>query len=487
MIGRTDIGGGLAVVAFVTAACGAGEGDSTAARGIEPPAELRNEPSLQIDTAGAIGLSAQFRHAAGRALPAVVQVQVTARPGRVRRWPRSDERRTVNTGSGFIMDGDGHVLTNHHVVRDAERVSVRLADGREFGAGIVGADPSTDVAVLRLAETGGAELPFARFGDSDGLQVGDWVLALGNPLGLDFTVTAGIVSATGRSLGILADGIRSTHLEAFIQTDAAVNPGNSGGPLVDLLGRVVGINAAIESGTGYFTGAGFAIPINLVRRVAADLIQNGVVHRPRLGVTVQDVTEADAEVYGLPSIGGAEIASISPGLPADRAGLRMGDVVTRVDGVPVHGVTDFQLTLASHRPGETVELELIRFGTPLRRSVRLDQFEPGQALRVPAPEPASGSGLLGFMAEPLPRAILDAAGVPGEARLWIASVDPFGPARETVPAGVALISLNGQAVRSVSDLERIAASIQPGQAISVVVADPRLDRPAPTIYNYRVR
>jgi serine protease Do len=300
-------------------------------------------------------------------------------------------------------------------------------------------------------------------------------------------VTAGIVSAKGRSLGILADDAGSPILEAFIQTDAAVNPGNSGGPLVDLLGRVVGINAAIESGTGYFTGAGFAIPINLARRITSDLIDEGVVHRPRVGITLQDVTAADAEVYGLAEIAGAEVAAIAPGLPADRAGIRMGDVIVAVAGSAVGTVSDFQLRLAALRPGDTVDLDLVRFGASIRRTVRLDQFDPSPVVSLPDRKPVTGSDLLGFRVDSLPRIIATRTGLPSEASVWITAVDPYGPAARTLPTGVAILSVNGQAIRGLEDFERVSSRLGPGRVVSVVIADPRVDRPAPTIYNYRLR
>src|SRR5690606_14965002 len=211
------------------------------------------------------------------------------------------------SGSGFIISRDGYVLTNNHVVESANRVTVTLTDNREFEAEVVGRDPNTDVAVLKIDAQ---DLPAVRLGDSDGLEVGDWVLALGYPMSLGETVTAGIVSAKGRSIGIMQknDGA-SAPLEHFIQTDAAINPGNSGGPLINLSGEVVGINSAIAAATGSYSGYGFAVPIQLAKRVADDLIRYGAVHRPRLGVMIGDVTPADVEVFRLPGSSGAVVKS----------------------------------------------------------------------------------------------------------------------------------------------------------------------------------
>jgi serine protease Do len=444
-----------------------------------------------VDTAMAAQLSGAFRGAAGRALPAVVQIRVTARPrpdsrtGRVH--PPGTELRSRSTGSGFILDERGHVVTNNHVVQGAELLTVVLTDGRDYDATLVGADPYTDVAVIRLNGTPADGLAAARLGDSDELEVGDWVLALGNPLGLQFTVTAGIVSAKGRAINIL-ESPDNTQLEAFIQTDAAINPGNSGGPLVDLLGRVVGVNSAIESRTGFFSGAGFAIPINLAAKVADDLIRYGVVRRPRLGVIIQDVNAADAEIYGLPAVTGAEIASVTPGSPAEQGGLEMGDVVVAVNSQRIGSVTDLQATVARFQPGDSVGLSVIRYGTRLDRAVRLGEFAPAPEQTLTAREPATGVHLLGFTVGDLPENLGGNIGLRDESRLAITEVTPFGPAEEAlIPRGVILLRLNGQPVRTRDDVERIVAGIEVGDIVSVVTLRPRADDAAPTIFNYRVR
>ncbi len=329
------------------------------------------------------------------------------------------------------------------------------------------------------------------FGDSDSLRVGDWVLALGNPLDLNFTVTAGIVSAKGRNLNILRTSASQNSLEAFIQTDAAINPGNSGGPLVDLLGRVVGVNGAIETTTGFFSGAGFAIPINLARKVADDLIQYGAVHRPRLGVSIQDVNSADAELYKLPSISGAEISSVSPGMSADKAGLHMGDVVVALNGQAIGGVTELQDHVARLKTGDKIRLGIIRYGQSLEKTITLtEEFESG-AKKVAAASPPKVSGVerMGFSVLPAPRDAAVKVGLETEATLAISAVDPFGPAYEAqLPSGpnIVLVSINGQDVHSVKDVEKIADGLKPGQIVSVVVLNVGPDA-APTIFNYRMR
>src|SRR5690606_10585608 len=224
----------------------------------------------------------------------------------------------------FIISEDGYVLTNNHVVDNASRVTVTMTDRRQFDATVVGRDPNTDVAVLKIDAT---NLPVVRIGNSDEIQVGDWVLALGYPLSLGETVTAGIVSAKGKNIGIMGRNEEAAApLEHFIQTDAAINPGNSGGPLVNLRGEAVGINSAIASPTGTYSGYGFAVPIRLAKRVADDLIEYGVVHRPRLAVVIHDVGPADIDAFSLPNAAGAVVQTLQDG-PARDAGVQIGDVI----------------------------------------------------------------------------------------------------------------------------------------------------------------
>jgi serine protease Do len=486
------------VLIVAAAACGEGAQSRVEIPEFEGSPTVRVssiEAPIPLDTLTASTLSSTFRAAASEALPAVVRVSVTRNgdfrprgaPFDVQPEQEPEERRSRGTGSGFIVDPGGHILTNHHVVAGAERVTVVLSDGRDFAAEIVGGDPNTDVAVIRIAGAPDEAFPAIQVGNSDELKVGDWVLALGNPLDLEFTVTAGIVSAKGRALNILRND-DNTQLEAFIQTDAAINPGNSGGPLVDLLGRVIGINSAIQSETGFFAGAGFAIPINLARKVANDLIRDGVVHRPRLGVVIQDVTAADAEVYGLPRITGAEIASVTPGQPAARAGIQMGDVVVAVNGEAITSVTELQARIARFQPDETVKLSLVRYGEAIEKEVALGEFAASQNSSVrPAPR-ASGSALLGFRVQPAPRVSAEAVDLDPGRTVAVDSVDRFGPAAEAgIQQHLIVLEINGQDVHSVTDFERIGRALRAGEVVSVVIIAPLQPGAAPTIYNYRVR
>jgi serine protease Do len=282
------------------------------------------------------------------------------------RWmvpPR--ERRTMSLGSGVIVSPDGYILTNNHVIRGAEQIKVTLADKREFEGRVIGTDPKTDLAVIKIQAQG---LPSIRWGDSDALRVGEPVIAIGSPYGLTQTVTAGIVSATGRANVGIAD------YEDFIQTDAAINPGNSGGALVNARGELVGINTAIFSTTGGYQGIGFAIPSNMAKVVMESLIREGRVVRGWLGIWIQPLTEELAQEFGLQERQGALVADVVEGSPAEKAGLRRGDFITHYNGKPVEGPTELRNMVASTRPGSTVKLKLIRQGKELLLKVRIAEL-----------------------------------------------------------------------------------------------------------------
>jgi serine protease Do len=500
----------LSGAALVLAACGGT--DSAHAQG-DPRAQVRQQlgPIATIDTATAFHLSNTFRAAAERALPAVVYINVTAEPravaqnGAPRRQqvpvpedllrqfgfsapPDMDPVPRSGAGSGFIIDANGHIMTNHHVVTGASRILVRLVDGREYTARLVGSDAATDVAILKIEPRSGETLPVASFGNSDEARIGDWVIALGNPLGLDFTVTAGIVSAKGRSLrGGAANGNTAPPLEAYIQTDAAINPGNSGGPLVDLLGRVIGMNTAISSQS--FIGHGFAVPIDLARRVADDLLAHGYVRRPRIGVTVGDVEAVDAEIYGLSSIRGAQITSVTPGDPGARAGLRPGDVVLAVDGRDIRNATDLTTTLARRQPGDEVTFTIWRDRRQSTVRVQLGEFARSTPQTAATDRNARPEDRLGFSVSPVTADEAARLGLPREAGLVIDEVNQFGPAARRLgsrtPNGAQLLrSINGRAVRTMQDFERAVADVGPGSAVSLRVVDRDLGE---VVVNFRVR
>jgi serine protease Do len=456
------------------------------------PAPIGNT-MLAADTAAAFALSSAFRSASARTLPSVVFIAVeqmapTARqdqldmiPEQFRdlfRLPPSQQQPRTGRGSGFIIDAQGHILTNTHVVADASRMTVRLLDGREYVAHVVGYDLSTDIAVIRIQPREGETLPVAPLGDSDALRVGDWVMALGNPLGLDFTVTAGIVSAQGRAL--------SGGLESFIQTDAVINPGNSGGPLIDLSGSVIGINSAIF-GSDRFVGYGFAVPVNLARRVVSDLLEFGYMRRPQLGAVVSPVTAVEAEIYGLREVRGAHISGVTPGGPGARAGLRAGDVVLSLDGQPVRNDTHLIASLAQLRPGQLVSLGIQRAGRPQTIAVQLGEFDrPPQRQAAVSETPADRpEQVLGFSVRDVRPEDAARVGYRGEGGVVVREVVPFGAAQQAqVQPNMIIVAINGQRVRDAQQLREIVRHITPGAAVSLTLHDPELNE---RIVNYRTR
>ena len=275
------------------------------------------------------------------------------------------ERETQATGSGVIVDAaQGYVLTNSHVTENGNSIEVTTKDNRNFKARLIGRDPDTDIAVLQIS---GSNLTAVPIGDSDRLQVGDFVLAVGNPFGLGQTVTSGIVSALGRSPGI--EGY-----EDFIQTDASINPGNSGGPLVDLQGRIIGINTAIVAPSGGNVGIGFAVPINMARQVMDQLINSGEIKRGRIGVAIQDLTPDIAQALGTTHTEGAVIARVEPGSPAEHAGLRTNDLVVAANGAPIHNGAELRTRVGLSKVGAAVDLTVVRGGSERTVAVRVDQF-----------------------------------------------------------------------------------------------------------------
>ncbi|NWG39233.1 MAG: Do family serine endopeptidase [Hydrogenophilaceae bacterium] len=327
------------------------------------------------------GTNNSFAEAAKHAIPAVVNI-FTQKQVRGPRNPFTDDpvfrhffgdrfdprpREVSNLGSGVIASSNGYILTNHHVVEGAEEIQVALADGRTVPAQVVGADPETDLAVLKINAD---KLPAITFGQSDSLRVGDWVLAIGNPFGVGQTVTLGIVSALGRThLGI-------NTFENFIQTDAAINPGNSGGALVDAAGNLVGINSAIYSRTGGSQGIGFAIPVSLAKQVMEQIIRDGSVTRGWVGIEVQDLSPELAESFELSGTSGALIAGVLKGGPADRAGVKPGDVLMKVNGNQVVDSSSLLNLIAALKPGEQAMLTVARKRQVMEFSVKVEKRPP---------------------------------------------------------------------------------------------------------------
>ena len=348
-------------------------------------AQTRPTPSVVQPIAEA---SNAFVAIANNVTPAVVSIEVvsTARPGTARRGqvpqgapPGMEDffrqfeipqqsRPMRGQGSGFIVTSNGYILTNNHVVTNSDRetvadkVTVKMLDHRVFTAKVIGHDRTTDVAVIKIE---GSNFPTVTLGNDAVSRIGEWVLAIGNPLGLENTVTAGIISAKGRSLADLMNptGNNQYAISDLIQTDAAINPGNSGGPLVNQRGEVIGINSAIASPTGFNAGYGFAIPITLAKRVMDQLIANGRVRVAALGIVIDDVSPEDAAVAGVKEIRGVLVRNFpTDNTPAKRAGMQPGDVIITADGQPVDRVSTLQRIVRNHNPGETIEIEAMRYG-----------------------------------------------------------------------------------------------------------------------------
>ncbi|HZX61957.1 MAG TPA: Do family serine endopeptidase, partial [Bacteroidales bacterium] len=268
-------------------------------------------------------------------------------------------------GSGVIIDPEGYIVTNNHVVQDADNITVTLNDKRVYKATIIGADPSTDLALIKIEEKG---LPFLTYGNSDEVRIGEWVLAVGNPFNLTSTVTAGIISAKARDINIL--GSQGT-VESFIQTDAAVNPGNSGGALVNLKGQLIGINAAIASGTGNYVGYSFAIPANIVKKVVEDFMKFGKIQRGYLGIRYKEIDNQFAKDKDLPSVNGVYVQDVVEGGAAEKAGMKKGDVILQMQGLPVNSKSELQEIISQHNPGDKLSLTIYRVGKQVDLSLTL--------------------------------------------------------------------------------------------------------------------
>jgi serine protease Do len=364
-------------------------------------------------------------------------------------------------GSGVIIDKDGIIVTNNHVIEGADDISVTLYDKRKYKAKVLGADPKTDVAVIKLDKT--KDLPVAKLGDSSRIEVGEWVLAIGNPLGLSSTVTSGIISAKGRADVGVAD------FEDFIQTDAAINPGNSGGALVNLQGEVIGINTAIASRTGGYMGIGFAIPSNMVKKVMNDLITKGKVVRGFLGIQIQNMNESMAKGLRLDDPNkGIFVGEVVPRSPAAKAGLLPYDVIMELNGRPVTDVNSFRNEIASTDPGQTAKLMVIRDGKKISLDIKLAELdnavasvkqEPGN---VEKPETK-----LGLEVEPLTPDIMTELGIDkGTKGVIITNVNNTGNAGDAgIMRGDIVQEMNRQKILSVEDFNRVSKTVKSGDAV----------------------
>ena len=358
-------------------------------------------------------------------------------------------------GSGFIISADGVILTNAHVVRDASEVTVKLTDRREFVAKVLGSDPLTDVAVLKIAAK---DLPVLSLGGARDLKVGEWVLAIGSPFGLESSVSAGVVSAKGRSLP-------DDSMVPFIQTDVAVNPGNSGGPLFNTRGEVVGINSQIYSRTGGYQGLSFAIPMETVLKVKDQILATGKASHARLGVAVQDVNQTLADSFQLKKPQGALVSSVEAGGPADKAGLMVGDVVLQVNDKALAESGDLPALIGQALPGETMHLAIWRQGKPAQLSVQLGNANDKLAV-ASKPDPAMSKGRLGLALRPLDPAEQRASGLLAGG-LVVERVQQGPAALAGVQQGDVLLAINGAKVKTVAQVQ--TAMTHAGKSIALLI------------------
>jgi serine protease Do len=372
------------------------------------------------------------------------------------RTPRRNFRvpRQQGLGSGVIVTKDGYILTNNHVVDGAEEVKVALQDGREFTAKVIGRDPKSDVAVIRIDAK---DLPALSMADSDQVEVGDLVLAIGNPFGIGQTVTTGIVSATGRAGAIGLD------YEDFIQTDAAINPGNSGGALVDAEGRLIGINTAILSRSGGNQGIGFAIPVNLARDVMESLVKDGRVTRGYLGVMIQDLTPALAEQFNLKNSGGALVGDVTEKSPASKAGLETGDIIVEFNGKKVTDSRHLKLEVARVKPGETVPVKVLREGANKTFKVTVNEIPGSDALaKSDSKGPAEDTGTLnGVSVTDVDNRARQEFNLPANVRgAIVTEVDPDSAAAEAgLRTGDVIVEINRKPVKNAEEAVRLTERV----------------------------
>jgi serine protease Do len=375
-----------------------------------------------------------------------------------RRFFEETPRRPVRaSGSGFVLSPDGHIVTNNHVVEDATEIQVKLADGRELTAKVVGRDPKTDLALLKVEATG---LPVIPLGDSAALQVGEPVMAIGNPFGLEQTVTTGIVSATGRVIG-------SGPYDNFIQTDASINPGNSGGPLINGRGEVVGINTAIFSQSGGSVGIGFAVPSSLAKVVLTQLAEHGTVERGWLGVSIQPMTRELARAFKRSDASGALVSAVIEGSPAEKAGVKAGDVIVEFDGKKVAKSEDLPRLVADVHVGNEVPMVVVREGKNVRLTAKIARLVEEAPSRIAATE---GKGQLGLSAQPVTPPVARELGLKVKEGVLVRDVVEGGRAYEAgIRAGDVIVEIDRQPVRTVEDLKIRVDKQAKGEPIVMLV------------------
>ncbi len=454
------------------------------------PAAVADRPAVEasapvVTTAGV----PDFVSLADRVVPSVVSVYSTEvqEPGEGRRMPADpfhfffgprgqgdDDEPSVrrSSGSGFFISPDGEILTNNHVVEDADKIEIQLADDSELAVEVVGRDPETDLALLKVVDGKGG-FPYLELGDSSAVRVGEWVMAVGNPLNMDHTVTVGVVSAKGRVLGL-----SDTSFENFIQTDAAINFGNSGGPLVNLHGQAVGINTAINARG---QNLGFAVPINTAKRILEQLRERGEVVRGYLGVTIQNIDQDTQKAFGLSSDDGAFVVEVMPGYAADEAGIEHGDVIVTVDGEPIEDTRELIDLVSALPPGTEVALGVVRDGESRKVEVTLDE-RPRDGDLAEAPEGGDtedrAADRVGIEVRELTPRMRQFYGVDDDVDgVVITSVRAVSPAGDAgLLRGDVITEANRNAVSSVDELLDEIDTVSPGERLVLYVYRPRADR-----------
>ena len=457
----------------------------------QPAISAPSAPVVPARTRAAAALSpalVSFADVAERLNPSVVNIDATSRgSSRSRRFgglpvpdgpdlfdrpgERDPQGPRRGAGTGFIIDANGLILTNHHVVDGADRIMVRLTDGRNLHATRVGSDPDTDIALIKVDTA--RPLPSAALGDSDSLRVGEWVVAIGNPLAYEHTVTVGVVSFIGRKLF-------DSSLDRYIQTDAAINFGNSGGPLINARGEVIGINAAISSRAA---NIGFAVPINQARAILPQLRDTGHVSRGYIGVSLRDVDPDLQRSLALNSTDGALVQDVTPGSPGARAGIRTYDLIIAVDGKAVSGNDQLIQLIAARQPGTVASLQIVRDNHPINIPVKLTERPPREQKRAAgdeeqAPQPSSQRGsAIGLSVRDLDRDFAARFKLPdGMEGVVISRVEPMSPAFDAeVERGHVLLEINRHPVRSVDDYRRLTANVKTGDILALYIYRPESD------------
>jgi serine protease Do len=366
-------------------------------------------------------------------------------------------------GSGFVIDKEGHILTNYHVIEGADEIVVILDDNgteKEYSATLVGSDPKTDIALIKINRESGdnRDFPFLKLGSSENLEVGEWVVAIGNPFGLSHTVTVGVVSALGRSIG-------AGPYDEFIQTDASINPGNSGGPLINIEGEVIGINTAIISGnTGGNVGIGFAIPINIAKGILKDLKERGTVTRGWLGVMIQKITPELAKSFGLSQSEGALVGDVIPDGPAAKGGIKRGDVIVRFDGQQVKDMEDLPKIVAATIPNSVVDVEVIREGSQLTLRISIELLEDLQDTVV------AKADLLGLQVQDITEELAKNLKLEGSEGVLVSDVTAGNAASEAgIRRGDVISEMNRSTVKDMRDYQNLLASVEKGSSVLFLI------------------